>query len=79
MPRQSDVTNMFNWTSWAANGCQRQSTAGLRPSLSGAVDTAPAGKMTTTPPFSSWARAAAREAMLVFCAASVSLKSIGRM
>ena len=52
---------------------------GLRPNLSGAVETAPAGKTTTTPPFSSCVRAAAREARLVFSASSVSLKSTGRM
>ena len=61
------------------NGCQRPSTAGFRPSLSGAVETAPAGNTTTTPPRSSCARAAARDARLVRCASSVSLKSIGRM
>ena len=63
--------------SWDTNGCQRESTAGLRPSLSGAVETAPAGNTTTTPPFSSCARAAAREARLV-CQRLLGLAEVDR-
>ena len=36
--------------SWAVKGCHGQSTAGLRPSLSGDVETAPAGNTMMHPP-----------------------------
>jgi hypothetical protein len=39
------------WMSCDTNGCHRPSTAGLRPSLSGAVEIPPAGNTTTAPPF----------------------------
>src|SRR5271165_2674631 len=60
-PNQTGTTSAFErWMSCETNGCQRASTAGLRPSLSGAVDTAPAGKTTTTPPLELRARRRAR-------------------
>ena len=44
-PNQIGTTVAFErWISCETKGCQRESTAGLRPSRSGAVETAPAGK-----------------------------------
>ena len=66
------------WISWAVKGCHGPSSAGFRPSLSGEVETAPAGKTMMQPPRSRWSRAMARVLRLVASASGVPAKSTGR-